>query len=177
MNPVVRVFAERAAARRSSLLSLAAVIPDDFWRRRSSADDWDAQHHLAHALSADSVVAKLLGAFLERGTQEVGLDLLLHDREAALSSLLHLETATLVASGQTARGSLLALLERVAPRDLDRDFLRIATPSPWTPSTSLTLYTYLEQWAVHDAQHEYAIREAVTTPPDLSAAAHHRRLR
>jgi len=177
MNPVVRVFAERAAARRASLLSLTDVIPAEFWQRRSPGDEWDAHHHLAHALSADSVVAKLLVAFLEHGTQETGLDELLGDREAALTASLDLEPATLVASGQAARNSLLAQLERVAPPNLEGEFLRVATPSPWTPSASLTLYAYLEQWALHDAEHEFAIRAAITTPPDLSAAAHIRRLR
>jgi hypothetical protein len=177
MNPVVRVFAERASARRTSLLGIAGVVPLDFWHRRALGHEWNAHQHLAHALTADHGATKLIRRFAAaRHPLETTMDDLLSIRAEAMAGMADLDIADLVERSQPLRVELHAVLSSLTPADLDQTLLRVQSPSQWSPSVSVTLHAYLDQWSIHDVEHEAAIRVAIATTPDLSAADHIRHL-
>ncbi|MGE0601380.1 MAG: maleylpyruvate isomerase N-terminal domain-containing protein [Dehalococcoidia bacterium] len=177
MNRVVRVFAERAVARRESLLELVSVVPEDSWSRNAPGEPWDAFHHLAHALSADNGVSEVLPAFTRTAARTIPVVELLSRRESTIESAVALDLDQLLAQGAAARRQVLVTLEDLEQSDLECAALFIDQRSPWSQPAPITLFAYLEQWSHHDAEHEAAIRAAISTPPDLSAVAHTRRLR
>ena len=177
MNRVVRVFVERATARRQSLLELVSVVPGDSWTRKAPGEAWDAFHHLAHALSADSGVADVIPEFVRHEPTSIQIEELLSRRETVIAAAAGLDIESLVARGHQARREILATLERLHQTDLERQISFLDQRSAWSQPAQITLFAYLEQWSHHDAEHESAIRTAISTPPDLSAVAQTRRLR
>jgi hypothetical protein len=172
MEPVVRVLLERADARRVSLLQLVDAVPAELWSRGVAGDSWTAFSHLAHSLSTDAVLATLIGRF-----EQTSLEELAALRIAALESSAALELKTLLDLAGERRETIRTLLAALPPAALDHRLSWHLDPRGWGRSVSLSLYAYLEAWAVHDTEHEHAIREAISTSPDLSAIAHARRLR
>ena len=170
MHPVFRVLVERADARRVSLLGLAAVIPDGFWSRRAPADEWSARQHLAHALSADGVVAEFIASSAGQAELEAA-------REGAIAEGATMALNKLLERAAEGRSRLLEVLSDLSPADFERALPVPGVTSTWGEPLSITVFQYLEQWAVHDAVHELAIREAVATSPDLTAIAMTRRRR
>jgi hypothetical protein len=101
------------------------------------------------------------------------LDELLSWRESALRNALELPRQALLERAAAERSALRSDLEA-----LGQESLFAATPAhPWQPAARVTVFAYLEAWASHDLEHEFAIREAIASPPELSALAHIQRLR
>lgn len=181
MLPEVRVFFERAEARRQSLLGLVAAIPPGYWLRSGPGDAWTARHHLQHVATADDFLGALIETVCSGGEAWLGgtrdLPALLQARAAAIEEHAPLTLSALIDRLSQSRQ---VLAERLS--ELDR--VHLAAPvfiagriSHWGEPLPLALSAYLASWAGHDAGHEMAIREAVSTPPDLSAVALSRRLR
>jgi len=171
MDPVLRVLLGRAGARRASLLGLARVVPPDLWSRRASSGAWTAHEHLAHALSADAVITAVLPRF-----SETSATALLELRAAALESAMSLPIDDLLNLASSRRDELRRFFATLPSGALQLEGLydRADQGGARWP---VTLGAYLALWAVHDSEHEQAIREAIAVPPDLSAIAHVRRLR
>lgn len=178
MIPVVRVLIGRAAARRESLLALADVVPADYWSRTAPGESWSAQRHLVHALSAEDALEGLLERINE-GSGPLALEAgdLYAEREAAIEAAADLELASLIEQSVRARERTVRLLAALTPASIERMLVVVMPPGAWPAQSVLVAYAYLEQWAAHDAGHEAAIRDAISTPPDLSAVAHVRRIR
>lgn len=177
MIPVVRVLAERAEARRGTLLTLAEVVPADYWRRRESDDAWPAHTHLAHALSADSLFARFLAGLIDITVEfEFDPEVLLVERQAAIDQATDMAFDELFELGRSGRTAVLRALGALTPGSLETTLV-MRGASRWGQPASFTVYQYLEQWAGHDSGHEAAIRAAIATSPDLSAVAHVRRMR
>lgn len=176
MHPVLRVLVERAAAKRTSLLGLASVVPDGYWTRSSLGDAWTARQHLAHALTSDDGVAAFIGTAAEQGRAEPGIDIEA-SRSAAMERGAALPLPELIALAEAGRTSLVKVLAALGPADLERQLVVPRVATAWGEPVTITLYRYLEQWAAHDGVHEAAIREAIATSPDLTAIAMTRRRR
>lgn len=178
MIPVVRVLFERALARRESLLGLVEVVPGDYWTRSAGGDSWTAYTHLAHALTADNALADLAD-LLAGGAGPVRLTAaaMYAERERCIQSSADLSPAALVVQAGRSRDRLTRQFGLLAPADLDRVLVWELPGGSLPAEVSISLFAYLEQWAVHDSGHEGAIRAAISTTPDLSAVAHIRRMR
>lgn len=171
MHPVLRVLLDRADARRGSLLGLAEAVPGDYWARTAPGDAWSAWEHFAHALSADELLLPVLERSRSgRGPIDLGAgDSFAFEREAALRRLAALDFRDAVARAAGWRRRLVEALSDFEPTQLERPLLIPGVRSAWGEPLAVSLYGYLEQWAAHDGVHEAAIREAMLTPPDLSA--------
>jgi DinB family protein len=170
IHPVLRVLVERAAARRVSLLGLVSVIPEGFWVRRVPGDDWSAREHLVHALTADDAVAEFIAGSPENADLEAA-------RAVAMTQGAELPMKELLELAAKGRSRLIEVLFTMTPVDLERALPIPGAVNAWGERLSITVFQYLEQWAAHDAVHEAAIREAIATPPDLTAIAMTRRRR
>lgn len=181
MLPEVRVFVERAGARRQSLLGLVAAIPTAYWPRTAPGDAWSARNHLEHVATADAFLDGIIASLVDgaetwlAGTADPR-DLLAARAEAMqrfegapLDAILKAMTLA-----RTRLAQSLAVLER--SHLLEPVFIA-GHVSAWGEPRSITVGSYLGAWAAHDSAHESAIREAVSTPPDLVAVALTRRLR
>lgn len=177
MNHVVRVFVERAQARRASLLDLATAIPEDFWTRRPPGEPWGAYRHLAHALSADAGVNAMIPAFISSSFQRFQVTQLLAERAKSIASAEALDFPALLDFASTGRREVIDALTRIEQDLLESEAAFIDERSEWAQPVALSLFAYLDQWATHDSAHESAIRAAIATSPDLSAIAHTRRLK
>ena len=93
-------------------------------------------------------------------------------RLAALERAVPLAIEDLLATSARERDHLRRVLAGLPPGSIERS---ITFPGA-LPGVRFSLLAYLEAWAVHDTEHELAIREAIAVPPDLSAVAHARRL-
>lgn len=178
MIPVVRVLIGRAAARRESLLALVDVVPADYWSRTAPGESWSAHRHLLHALSAEDALEGLLQNINE-GSGPLALEAaaLYAEREAAIEAAGALELGSLIERSALARERTVRLLADLTPASIERTLVVAMPPGSWPAQSVMAAYAYLEQWAAHDAGHEAAIRDAISTPPDLSAVAHARRIR
>lgn len=171
IHPVVRVLLERAEARRTSLLGLAAVVPDGSWARSAPGAEWTARHHLAHALTTDAVIAPLITRF-----RAEELAVLARRRVEALASTVALPMTDLLVRAESGRDDLKRRLAELTAGDLETTVSLPASGNAWGETASISLLQYLDLWASHDPEHEAAIRAAISTPPDLSAVAHARRM-
>ncbi len=181
MLPEVRVFLERANARRQSLLGLAAVIPEGYWPRTAPGDLWSARNHLEHVASADAfledMVASLVAGtetWLARTTDPGDL---VSVRAAAMAALAPLPVDDLVSAMGESRVALAASLALVDRAHLLAPVFVAGYVSAWGEPRPVAFSSYLDTWAAHDGAHELAIRDALSTPPDLVAVAMARRLR
>jgi hypothetical protein len=165
MLPIVRVLLDRAEARRVSLLGLAEVVPEAYWERRVAGDGWSARHHLAHALSADALVAEAVRSFSAEA-----LAGLVARRLAALQAALDVPVPRLVERATADRAAVRSALAALGPDVLEAEVV-LGTNDPWGGTHALTLLAYLETWASHDAEHEAAIRAAIAVPPDMAGIA------
>ena len=165
--PEIRTLVERAAARRQMLEGLIESVPDDYWERQASGDDWTALDHLRHVATVDGMLVDLLEAAQEPGralwagdtSDEAELDA----RRVALMDGVREQTVE--ALGETMRESREGAVETVLGMPvaaLDRE-VRVAGSPQGFP-----LRTYLAVWAEHDSEHEAAIRRAIETPPDAT---------
>jgi len=98
-------------------------------------------------------------------------------RVAVLAAAAGRELGELLAEASAWRGQLSRALHALPPGALDRELIVPGVVGAWGEPKTVTLLAYLEQWSVHDQEHEQAIRAAVATSPDLSAVAYVRRLR
>ena len=165
--PELRTLAERAAGRRHMLEGLIESVPDDYWERQASGDDWTALDHLRHVATVDGMLVNLLEA-----AQEPGRDLWAGDTsdeaelEARRVALMDgVREQTVEALVETMRESREAAMEAVLAMPaaaLERE-VRVAGAPQGFP-----LRTYLAVWAEHDSEHEAAIRRAMETPPDAT---------
>lgn len=179
IHPVIRVFVERAESRRAALLGLAAAVPGPYWTRSALGESWTAWEHLAHTASADSLFAPLVaGAGASMGTIDPGpADAFAAARTGALDQYGALPLTELLEAAAAARRDLVAVLATLGPHHLERAVRVPGARNAWGEPLAITLHSYLEQWAAHDGLHESAIREAISTPPDLSAVMLARRFR
>jgi hypothetical protein len=165
MLPIVRVLLDRADARRGSLLGLAEVVPVQYWERRVAGDDWSAHHHLAHALSADALVAEAVRSFSAEA-----LTTLVSRRLEALQAALDAPLPALLERALADRARLREALAALGPEALEAE-VPLRTDDSWGQTRSLSLLAYLETWAGHDSEHEAAIRAAIAVPPDMAGLA------
>jgi hypothetical protein len=182
MLPEVRVLLERAEARRHVIHGLLEVVPEAFWLRSASGDAWSARSHVAHLGAMDGPVATLLGrasfgapeAWLYDTSDPAALESV---RSTAMAQLVYSSPQELLRALAQARHAVVAALEELRPAELEMHVLVAGAADGWGRQMRWPLRDYLRHWAEHDAVHETAIREAFTTPPDLSAVALTRRLR
>jgi hypothetical protein len=181
MLPEVRVFFERAGARRQSLLGLVTAIPSAYWLRTAPGDAWSARNHLEHVATADTFLDHIVTTLVDgaeawlAGTADPR-DLLAARAEAMrsfdgvpLDAILEAMTAA-----RTRLAQSLAVLER---SHLLAPVFIAGHVSAWGEPRAITFGSYLDAWAAHDSAHESSIRDAVSTPPDLVTVALTRRLR
>ncbi|MCL4240199.1 MAG: hypothetical protein KJ048_02505 [Dehalococcoidia bacterium] len=181
MLPEVRVFLERANARRQSLLGLAAVVPEGYWPRTAPGDIWSARNHLEHVASADAFLEDMV-ASLVAGTETwlartADPGDLVSARAAAMAAFAPLPFDDLVSAMGESRAALAASLALVDRTHLLAPIFVAGYVSAWGEPRPTAFSSYLDTWAAHDGAHESAIRDAVSTPPDLVAVAMARRLR
>lgn len=181
MLPEVRVFFERAGARRQSLLGLVEAIPSTYWPRTAPGDAWSARNHLEHVATADTFLDDIVARMVDgaetwlAGTADAhGL---LAARAEAMQRFDGLPLDAILDAMAVARTRLarsLAVLER---SHLLKPVFIAGHVSAWGEPRAITLGSYLDAWAAHDSAHESSIRDAVSTPPDLVTVALTRRLR
>ncbi|MXY87675.1 MAG: DinB family protein [Dehalococcoidia bacterium] len=165
--PELRTVVERAAGRRHMLEGLIESVPNDYWERQASGDDWNALDHLRHVATVDGMLVDLLKAAQESDEElwagDTSDEAELEERRVALmDGVRELTLDTLV---ETMRGSREAAFEVVLglpAAALERE-VRVAGAPQGFP-----LRTYLAVWAEHDSEHEAAIRRAIETPPDAT---------
>lgn len=181
MLPEVRVFLERAGARRQSLFGLVEAIPPAYWPRTAPGDAWSARNHLEHVATADDFLGSLIldivrGAepWLAGTADPRGL---LFARAEAMQRFESLPLEALLDAMAGARSMLVESLARLEPAHLLGPVFFAGHVSAWGEPLPITFSSYLDAWSAHDTAHEAAIRDAVSTPPDLVAVAMARRLR
>ena len=165
--PELRTLVERAAGRRHMLEGLIESVPDDYWQRQASGDDWTALDHLRHVATVDRMLVELLTAAQESDEElwagDTSDEAELEARRVALMD--GVREQTFEALVETMRGSREAAFEVVLglpAAALERE-VRVAGAPQGFP-----LRTYLAVWAEHDSEHEAAIRRAIETPPDAT---------
>ena len=162
--PELRTVVERAAGRRHMLEGLIESVPDEYWERQASGDDWTALDHLRHVATVDGMLVELLTAAQESDEElwagDTSDEAELEARRVALMDGVREQTveALVETMGETREAALEAALELPAAA-LDRDVRVAGAPQP------LPLRTYLAIWAEHDSEHEAAIRRAIETSP------------
>lgn len=161
MNPEVRVFLDRANARRVSLLGLVDVIPDQFWARREDRDSWTARQHVAHVATADELLLETIPGEAAAPYEVRRSELLTAAAEWPMPDLL--------ARMERERARLAAWLEGLSLLSLDGYIKAVGVRDAWGREVSWPVRALLAAWAEHDTGHELAIRRAVTTPPDAAA--------
>lgn len=181
MLPEVRVFLQRAEGRRHALLGLVDAIPPALWSRTAPDDAWSARNHLEHAATADAfldaLVADLLAGaetWLARTTDPA---MLLAARAEAIQRFEPLPLDGVLEAMAEARTNLFSSLGRLERSHLLAPVFVAGHVSAWGEPRAVTFGSYLDAWAAHDSDHDAAIREAVSTPPDLVAVAMARRFR
>jgi len=167
MLPSVRVFIERAIARRTSLLGLVDSLPADYWQRATHSGAWTAKQHLAHVATTDRLVVRVI----ESISLESPFANLAEDRLAAIAEAEDQPVAELLDRMAEERTALVAVFARITPVDLEASLPVPGTRTPWGEPVAILVSSYLDSWARHDGDHEEGIREAIATPPDLSAVA------
>ena len=166
--PELRTLIERAAARRHVLEGLIESVPEDYWQRQASEDDWTALDHLRHVATVDRMLVDLVKA-----AQESDEDLwagntndaeVLEERRVALMDGVREQAVeTLVDTMRESRERAVQAVQAMSAAALDRDVRVAGAPQ------AFPLRTYLTVWTEHDGEHEAAIRRAIETPPDFTA--------
>lgn len=171
MIPEVAVIARRAAARRAMLDGLLDAIPTSYWEQRAPGDAWSVRNHLEHVATADRPLLALLEE-ARRGTGEAWLGgpepgAFLRARDEAMTEVSALpigDLRDLLCASRAAVETALATLPFAACECA----VRVAgAEDRWGMPVAWPLRTYLASWAGHDGLHEAAIRNAITSPPDL----------
>jgi len=180
MLPEVRVIVERAAARRASLEGLVEAIPADFWARRATGDAWSAHDHLTHVATIDELTGETLNQILsgERTVWIAGAgtpEMLAARRQALLDKEAAMPMAALRQRMRETRVGLVRLLASLRAVHLDARILVAGVVEGWGEPLAFGLRRYLAALPDHDTEHEQAIRQAISAPPDLSAVALTRR--
>lgn len=182
LSPEIRVFLERAAARRSLLEAFLDVMPRNGWEHQAEGEAWNARVHLAHLATIDEPTAALF-AEAAAGSQTVRpmgaatSEALAAARERLLEPLLDARPADLRRRLRDSREAALAALAALDGPALDAAVLLPPAPSAWSPPPPLPLRAYIAAWIEHDGEHLAAIRRAVTSPPGPGALATAARLR
>jgi len=181
MLPEVRVIVERAAARRASLEGLIEAIPADYWARRATGEAWSAHDHLAHVAGIDALTSETLTQILggERAAWIAGAttpEMLATRREALLDEAAGMAVAALRERMRETRAELVELLAGLDTGHLEVTVLVAGVVDAWGEPLAVGLRRYLASLPEHDTEHEHAIRQAISAPPDLSAVALTRRL-
>lgn len=181
MLPEVRVFLERAGGRRHALLGLVEAIPLALWPRTAPGDAWSARNHLEHVATADAFLDTLVAdlaagaeTWLARTSDQQAL---LAARIEAMQLFETLPLEGVLEAMAQARSELVSALGELERTHLLVPVFIAGHVSAWGEPRAITFGAYLDVWAAHDSDHEAAIREAVSTPPDLVAVAMARRLR
>ena len=165
--PELRTLVERAAGRRHMLEGLIESVPDDYWARQASGDDWTALDHLRHVATVDRMLVALLMAAQELDEElwagDTSDEAELEARRVALMEGVREQgvEALIETMGKSRAAAVEAVLELPAAA-LDREVRVAGAPQ------GLPLRTYLAIWAEHDSEHEAAIRRAIETPPDAT---------
>jgi Mycothiol maleylpyruvate isomerase N-terminal domain len=170
----VRTLAGRAIASRVQLDDLLDVVPAGHWQRSEPGAAWTARNHLEHLATVD----RSLEADIERtreGDSWIGgsadAAAFRAARAEAIARLSDHKEGELRTLMQNARRGVTLALGRIGPNQLETRLFVPGMPDRWGQPASVSLREYLVSWANHDREHADAIRRAVTTPPDLSAAA------
>ncbi len=169
MLPEIRVLIERAEMRRAALEGLLEAVPGDYWDRRSPEDDWSALEHLRHVATVDDLLVSLLGE-VESGLDEVSLtggpggD----ERIAAMHWVEGLSVEELVGRMRGARQRAARQVGRLGQDALETAVLMPGAVDAWGLPVRWPLRSYLVAWVEHDDVHAAAIRQAISTAPDLS---------
>lgn len=172
MLATVRVFLERADGARFRLLDLAAAVPEELLARQAQADEWPARTHLGHALTSDGPVATFVERFLSPEAEPERLfEQVLAERASAIAAAQECSVEELVDLAARERRRLISGLSSVRPAHLERTMTVPGLRDAWGQPHAVSLAGYLRAWCQHDLEHEAAIREAIRTTPDLSAAA------
>lgn len=178
MLPEIRVLIERAEMRRAALESLLAAVPGDYWKRRAPEEEWAAVEHLRHVATVDDLVVGILRE-AEAGRREVALgDPNAEDpRLVAMRAVGELSVEELVQRMRESRGRAVWQVGRLGPDSLETAVVMSGAVDAWGLPVRWPLRTYLAAWVEHDDVHAGAIREAISTPPDLSTIMMARRRR
>ena len=176
MLPEVRVLVERAEAHRFALEGLLDAIPDSYWPRTAPGDAWPARTHLQHLATIESLTDETVRAFLAGasdawvgGASTTGM--LAERRSALLAEVAESTVPELRELMRDSRRELSASLAALAPVHLDGSVFVAGLADAWGQPLRFSLREYLRSWPEHDGDHEGAIRRAIATTPDLSAAA------
>ena len=181
MLPEVRVFFERAGARRQALLGLVEVIPTTYWPRTAPGDAWSARNHLEHVATADAFLEDIAARLVNgaetwlAGTSDPRA--LFVARAEAMRRFEGVPLDAILEAMTVARTHLARPLAGLERSHLLEPVFIAGHVSAWGEPRAITFGSYLDAWAAHDSAHESAIRDAVSTPPDLVTVALTRRLR
>ncbi len=174
MLPEVRVLIERAAARRLALEGLLDALPDDYWGRSAPGDGWPIRSHVEHLATIEGLVAETVRT-VQVGDRYVWAGganttaALAELRAAQMASVAGATREALRAAMARSRAGLVAALASLEPVHLDAAVLVAGVVNAWGKPVGFSLREYLGAWP--DVEHDAAIRRALETPPDLSAAA------
>ena len=165
--PELRTLVERAAARRHVLEGLVASVPEDYWQRQASGDEWTALDHLRHVATVDGMLVELVQAAQESDEAlwagDTSDPAVLEERRVALMAGVREQTVeTLVETMRASREGAAQAVLGMSVAALDRDVRVAGAPQPFP------LRTYLAVWTEHDGEHEAAIRRAIETPPNAT---------
>ena len=160
--------AERAMARRLSLVGLVAVVPPPYWSRSEVGDEWTARRHLDHLATADELLRRTLASAANGEPLGIGYDAL---RAALMDGVEDLSLDEVVVVMADDRERTQQHLEAIPAALLDVVVPLPGVTGPLGNPTGWPVRQFLSAWAEHDTVHELAIRRAITTPPDAAAFA------
>ena len=174
--PEIHTILGRAAANRQRLNELLQVLDDEHWRRRHPDDAWDVRGHLQHLASIEPLLIGTLNEAVELGSAWLcgspsgpGVE---EAREAARTSLADLSPGELLLEIEETRIETVDAVANLEAAALDA-IVRIPPVSEWLAPVPVPLRQYLQDWAIHDLDHEASIRNAITVQPrpaDLASA-------
>ena len=171
--PEIRTLVERAAARRQMLEGLVESVPDDYWERQASGDDWTALDHLRHVATVDRMLVNLVEAAREPDKElwagDTSDEAELEARRVALMDQVREQALeALVETMRESREAAVEVVLGMPVEALDREVRVAGAVTAWGEPQAFPLRTYLSVWAEHDGEHEDAIRGAIETPPDAT---------
>jgi len=171
--PEIRTLVERAAARRQVLEGLIESVPDDYWKRQASGDDWTALDHLRHVATVDRMLVNLVEAAREPDKElwagDTNDEAELEARRVALMDQVREQPVeTLVETMRKSRERALSVVLGMSVETLDREVRVAGVVNEWGEPQTFPLRSYLAVWVEHDGEHEDAIRRAIETPPDAT---------
>ncbi len=176
MLPEVQVLLQRACSARLLLDGLLDALPPDYWTRVAAGSRWTVRDQLAHVTSADDLLVDLLLRVLDgeqvawvASTQDPTE--LLVQREAPVSRMAAIALKELRDAAAESRDAVEATCVRLDATTLEAGVFVAGAVDRWGAPVRWGLREYLASWAAHDSAHEFDIRAAIATPPDLSTVA------